>query len=373
MNNIKAIIPSLLTLSTSLASAQIGLEKVILIGLSMLCCTVQAEDFERGGKGTVVQCRDEPDYSYILRLPENYDSSREEKWPVLFLMSPAGGKKKNIQRYSSGADQCDWILALSVESKNANDGEVSHSAILAMVEDVFDRFPVNEKRCYASGMSGGGREAFWLANKLRKGIVGIIPCGAGDAGNSVNTKVLAYGLCGSTCFNRWDMTITFNQRIKKRGVLRFFPGGHEWANPELVQQAMVWLNGRYLEEDGEDSEIKVFSSRLMAEIKGRLETNPPCAYETSVVLSEIRNAPDAKEAMKIRQELETRPAVKIYLDAMEDAAEFAEDHFNTAVMDYLHNRTTSRSEKDAKKLVKKYEGTPYEELMRSIGEPTKEF
>ncbi|MBC8206824.1 MAG: hypothetical protein ISR85_06710 [Kiritimatiellales bacterium] len=347
--------------------------KFILMGLFALCIGVQAEDFERGGKGTLIQCEKDSDYSYFLRLPKNYDPSRAEKWPVLFVMSPEGGEPHIFNRYSSGADMCGWILALSVESKNANDGGVSHSAIMAMVEDVFDRFPVDEERCYASGMSGGGREAFWLANNLKKSIIGIIPCGAGDAGNPVNNRALAYGLSGSTCFNRWDMTITFNQRIKKRGVLRFFPGMHDWAESGLIQQAMVWLNGQYLKEEGKDSEIQDFSGRLMTEIKNYLKRDPTRAYEASTVLSEIQGAPDAKAAMEIRKELQEMPEVKTYLAALDDVAEFADDHFNTDVQDYRNNRTTKRSEQDSQKLVEKYKGTPYEELMRRLGEPTQEF
>jgi len=149
----------------------------MLMGLMVLCSSVFPEEYSAGQLVPRIQCDD--DYSYILRLPKNYDPVREEEWPVLFVMSPNGGKEKSLRPYIPGADLCGWILAMSVESKNGTTD--SHEAITAMMGDVFDRFPVNEKRCYASGFSGGGREAFWMANKFRRNIIGIIPSGAGDS------------------------------------------------------------------------------------------------------------------------------------------------------------------------------------------------
>lgn len=337
----------------------------------LFCIFAEASDHEPGQIVSGIECESDSDYSYILRLPENYDPDREEKWPVLFVMGPGGGAERHLQRYVPGADQCGWVLAMSVESKNKNDGQISHSAIMAMVDDLLDLYPINEDRCYASGFSGGAREAYWLAQRLPDHIIGIIPCGAGGMPNS--RGALAYGLCGTTCFNRWDMSVTFFQRARGRGVLRFFPGTHKWANADLVTQAILWMNGRYLDDDGEEFEIEAFSSRLMKEVADNLEKNPVLAYERCSVLFEIKEAPDAKEAKKAMLTLKKNSDVETYLNALEDIEEFADDHFNTSVMDYLDRRTTKDMIEDSEELTEKYAGTPYADLMARLGLPTKEF
>lgn len=329
-----------------------------------------AEDYSAGQVVPCVQC---DGYSYVLRLPKGYDSQRDEKWPVLFIMSAGGGKVATLDRYIPGADLCGWILAVSIESKNSNDGRVSHEAITSMVEDVFDRLPVNEKRCYSSGMSGGGREAFWMANQFRRNIIGMIPCGAGDCGNNVANDALAYGLCGANCFNRWDMTITFAERIRTRGVLRFFAGGHTWAQEPLITEAILWLNGKYLEDDGSENEISTFS-RVLLEKASSLETNSPeFAYHACCVLSEIKGLPEKKDVVALQKKLATDPAVTLMLEAREDIAEFADEHFNTNVADCYDCRTTESSEEDSAELRQKYAGTKYEDLMSLLGSPSKEL
>jgi hypothetical protein len=125
--------------------------KSVFFCMAASCCMLNAQEYEPGRVVPEIRCKGASDYSYILYLPKSYDPAREEKWPVLFLMGPDGGTTNGIQRYIPGADQCNWILAMSIQSKNENDGPVSHAAITAMVEDVFTRFPVNKKRCYASG------------------------------------------------------------------------------------------------------------------------------------------------------------------------------------------------------------------------------
>jgi hypothetical protein len=340
--------------------------KSVFFCLAAFSCAVSfAQDYEPGKVIPEIKCKRASDYSYILYLPKSYDPAREEKWPVLFIMGPNGGRTAELQRYVPGAELCGWILAMSVQSKNGSDEVGPQNAILAMTEDVFDRFSADKKRCYASGFSGGAREAFWLASRLPDSIIGIIPCGAGG---NVNSRVLAYGLSGAACFNRWDMTITFKQRVKERGQLRFFPGQHKWADAPYIQEAMLWMNGQYLKRDGEDSERTAFSNLLLAQAKENKETKPAYAYEVCKILSEMKKAPDVAEAKDLLEELEENPDVKTHVKAQEDIEAFSGKYFNTNVMDYLNKPTTPASEKEAQKLAEKYKDTPYEELMKGLGQ-----
>lgn len=346
--------------------------KAVMASVVMWCAAASAQEYEPGKPVPDIQCKRSPEYSYILYLPKNYDPAREDKWPVLFLMSPSGGNLADLQRYVPGAERCSWILAMSMQSKNENDGTVSHNAIMAMVDDVFARFPVNKKRCYASGFSGGARETFWLANRRQDSIAGIIPCGAGDAGNPVNGNVKAYGISGTACFNRWDMTITFKQRIKDQGVLRFILERHKWPGAPYILDAMLWLNGQYFERKGDETELTSFSAGLLADVKENKDKNPVLAYERCQILADMKKAPDAKEGALLLAELTENPAVQTHVRAMKDISEFAGKHFNTDVFDYINKRTTPAAERDSEKLAVKYKDTPYEELMRDLGRATKE-
>lgn len=342
-----------------------NISKVLFSVIFMIWVVSSAQDYEPGKVIPEIKCKRASDYSYILYLPKTYDPAREEKWPVLFIMGPNGGRTTELQRYVPGAELCGWILAMSIQSKNGPDEAGSQNAILAMVNDVFDRFPADQKRCYASGFSGGAREAFWLASRLPDSMIGIIPCGAGG---NVNSRVLAYGLSGAACFNRWDMTITFKQRVKERGQLRFFPGQHKWADAPYIQEAMLWLNAQYLKKDGEDSERTAFSNLLLSQAKENKETRSAYAYEVCKVLSEMKKAPDAAEAKELLEELEEIPAVQTHLNALKDISAFAGTYFNTSAMDYLDRPVTPASEKEAQKLAEKYKDTAYEELMKGLGQ-----
>lgn len=331
---------------------------------------VLGQTFEPGEITEGIQCEDESDFSYHLYLPSSYDVAREDAYPVLFIMDPGGGQPGSLQRYILGAEKNDWVLAVSRESKNGD--SKARDAIEAMVEDVFERFHINERRCYASGFSGGARLAFWLANEMSRNIIGIIPCGAGDSGNTYSSRALAYGLCGGYCFNRWDMTITFHERIKKNGRLRFLSGGHVWAEEDLLFDAITWLNANYLDDDGSKEELNLFSEMLIKELQDKYERNPYFAYENGSVLAELSKAPHSSAAKKLVARIEKTPEVQDYIAALEDVEDFVDDHFNTDVMDYQNNSLTSKQEKDAAKLLLKYKDTPLAPTIEDFGKESQD-
>jgi len=332
---------------------------------------IRADGYKTGKIIEEVQCRSAQSYSYLLYLPSGYSPDRAEQWPVLFAMSPIGGNKNSMKRYIKGAEKNNWIVAMSIQSKNGC--KKSEHAIAAMVGDVFKRFAADEKRCYATGCSGGAREAFWLANTRKKNIIGIIPCAAGDAGNQYSGRALAYGLCGGYCFNRWDMAITFNERIRNKGRLRFFAGGHIWAGEDLIFDAITWLNGKYLAKNGTPDETSRFSEMLYNEILERYETNPCFAYENATVLAEIKKAPHAKDAQEMVDRLKEDEKIQLYIEGLEEMGDFVDEHFNTSVGDCYHNRLTRRQEEDAGELLEKYGDTPLAPIIADFAKPSKKL
>ena len=114
------------------------------------------------GKATAeISCGDE--FSYFLYLPTSL--RKAVKHPVVFVMNPGRGIAGTADRYRPGAERNRWIIAVSKQSKNGYDG--SQKAVDSMIRHVTGKLPVDPKRLYASGFSGGSRMAFATAGSTR--------------------------------------------------------------------------------------------------------------------------------------------------------------------------------------------------------------
>jgi hypothetical protein len=318
-----------------------------------------------------IHCRKVSEVSYMMYLPTRYIHHSDPAWPVLFVMGPDGGKREDLERYIKGAEKNGWIVALSIQSGKPS--KKSEFAVAAMVNDVSSRFTVDKERCYASGMGGGARMAFWLANEQKEMIHGIIPCCGGDTGYKYECHALVYGLCGGRCFTRWEMAITFNEQIRKRGRLRFFEGGHVWAGEDLISDGMTWLNARFLAEKGTQPEIDRYSSTLYEEILDRHKSNPYFVYEQAVLLADIPLAPHADRAKSIAEDLSKDPDVAQYIEGLKSMDYFVEKHFDTDAGNYRDNRLTQRQKEDAEKLLETYGETPLAPIIQDFGMPSVVF
>ncbi|MFC1498160.1 SHD1 domain-containing protein [Verrucomicrobiota bacterium] len=325
-----------------------------------------------GAVSEEIKTSDKSDWSYYLYLPKSFRSDR--KWPVLFTMSPGGGNAKTLGRYISGAEFNNWIMAVSVQSKN--NFNQSGEAIQAMVEDVIKRLPIDEKRMYSTGMSGGARMAFWLAEQTNsKPLAGVLACGAGATRAKLPEDTAIYGLCGSNCFNRWDMACTCKILKNNNSCLRFFVGNHTWADSDLISDGMTWLNLCYLQNvrstDRQLQQEKAdVADKVLAEIERNAEKNPERAYEWALFLSK-RKELSSEKATEYLQSLSKHPRIKLYIQALNDLDKFVEKHFATDVMDYLNNNGTKAAKSDADALTEKYKETVLAELFQKMGEPAR--
>lgn len=324
---------------------------------------------ETGKKSEEIQCAASSKWSYFVYLPKAYTADR--KWPVMFIMSPVGGNAGTLDRYIPGAEMNGWILAVSVQSKNGND--TTEEPITAMVEDVCKRLPVDPKRIYSSGMSGGARMAFWLSEQMKsKGFAGVLACGAGGIPEKMSTKTAVFGLCGSNCFNRWDMACTFKGLKNDASRLRFFVGNHTWADAGLITYAMSWLNASYLKTmpqlNAAAEEKKRFIARVQEEIQKASETDPEAAYEWALCLSQASPSPSIAKSPQVLA-LMKNPKVLMYISGLKDLDQFVKKHFATNVMDYKNNNGTEAAKKDAAKCAAKYQATGLAELFTRMGEP----
>jgi dienelactone hydrolase len=320
-----------------------------------------------------IPCIAAPEYGYHLWLPPTITAER--LWPVMFIMDPGGGKAGTAGRYIPGATFNNFILAVSAESRNSFDD--SGKAILAMVADVAARLPVDPARQYSSGFSGGSRMAGWIGAEMsRLPMAGVLCCGASPAEGGIHKlspKTALYGLCGSNCFNRWDMPTIFAQEPCKDVRLRFFVGRHDWADADMIRDAMVWLNACTLATIARRdatlrAECDSFLGNVLKDAEQMAETAPFRAYELAEISGRFAQPSPALPGLKaLFSKLKMNPVVIKELAALADEDKLVAKHFGSWY-DYKKGADPKASEA-AVKLAEKHAGTLREPVLRKLAEP----
>lgn len=304
------------------------------------------------------------EFSYYLYLPKSLREGK--KHPVIFVMNPGGGSEKEVKRYKDGAERNRWIIAISKQSRNGFNG--SQDAIDAMIDHVKSTLPIDNKRMYTSGFSGGSRMACHTSKKHSE-IAGIIACGAANPVGG--KKQVVYGLCGTNCFNRKDMASSSISYTHKGSMLRFFPGRHSWANTELCEDAMTHLNGVFLckNQSRYEDEYKYYTFKLGEWVKDLSDSNPQRAYMWADFANryEIENS----SAGKAFSSLGSDSRNKLFVKGLYDIKLFAEKYFG---------KTGEHAWKADAKVsaaclgeAKNYEGSPWQIVLTKMSEDAQKY
>jgi len=333
-------------------------------------------DAEPGKISEKISCADEPRWHYYLYLPKDFHDAR--KWPVWFIMAPGGGNNPGpMQRYIDGAERLGCILAFSVESKNGfADSDV---AIHAMVEDVYDRLPAAEDLAFSSGMSGGSRMAYLLAEQERN-IAGVLACGSGSGvyikddefrEAKLRGSTYVYSLMGTNCFNRTG-AFQSHDEFPDEYRLRFFPGKHDWADADLIEEGMARVLGAGLANyDGDDAEKmrSDYAKTMWDWTLAMVGKRPWEAHYWATFLSEFPGPRSIQgDAGTLADQLENNPKVELARDAEEAILDFADDYFHVY---YKEDQKPNPDRKeDAEELAEKFKGVPHAEILRRLGDPS---
>ncbi len=323
-----------------------------------------------------IKCANDEQWSYHVYLPTSFHTGK--KWPVWFVMSPGGGVNGGpINRYISGAERLECIVVASVESKNGF--KLSHRATSAMVQDVYDRFPVSESLGFTSGMSGGSRMAYITAESEAQ-IAGVLACGSGRGvyledntfrSAKLRRSTYVYSLIGTNCFNRSEAArshIAFPKDFR----LRYFPGKHVWAKTPYLDEGMARVYGEAL-KNSKDSTLDAHRQRYgktmrkwMLELK---EEQPWEAYEWVKFLSEFPASARVKDdAKSLVSELKDDPRVTRAAEADKTIWRFINKHFSEYISSAEAKKTNPVLEAEAKKLSEEFSGLPHAELLLKLGE-----
>jgi hypothetical protein len=208
--------------------------------------TGSAQDLPRGQLIDDVRCRDDAAQHYSLYLPSNFTPDRV--WPVILAFDAGGRGRRAVERYQVGAERYGYIVAGSNNSRNGP-WKPSLDAARVMTADLTGRFPVNLKRLYTAGMSGGARVAMMvalhpevIAGRIHPEIAGVFVSSAGFPPGEFRESVgfPIFGTAGTEDFNYREM-IHLDRALRSPHHVVVFEGGHTWPPAELATEAVEWM------------------------------------------------------------------------------------------------------------------------------------
>jgi len=214
--------------------------RFLLLGLVLTATLRAAPELPKGEVLAQVACTFDANQTYALYVPRSFDPAK--KFPVLFCFDPGARGRVPVERFRAAAEKFGWIVAGSNNSRNGP-WDANAAAIKAMVGDVTRHLPIDAKRIYVAGLSGGARVACQIA--LGGLAQGVIACSAGFPASETPRKVgfAFFGTAGVTDFNHRELRRVDRELEDRKAVHRvvIFDGGHEWLPPTLALDALEWL------------------------------------------------------------------------------------------------------------------------------------
>lgn len=289
-----------------------------------------------------VQCKDDASQHYSLYLPPHFTPLR--RWSVILAFDAGGRGRRAVERYQAAAEKYGYIVAGSNNSRNGP-WEISLNAAQAMTADVDQRFPVDPKRIYTAGMSGGARVAMKLAMDSNI-IAGVFASSAGfpdDARDSVRFPI--FGSAGTDDFNHQEMHV-LDRDLKSPHRIEVFEGGHTWLPVELATDGVEWMEIQAMKSGlrGRDQKLidEIFAKRaaraeartssldkmrelkaIAADFQGFKDVGK--FGERAAALERQPDVKDALKAERMEEDRELRATAEVYQlrDRMNNGAGFA--------------------------------------------------
>jgi dienelactone hydrolase len=204
-------------------------------------------------KGVViprVACAADAQQTYALYLPPNYSPDRT--WPAIFAFDPAARGQVPVTLLKEAAEKYGYIVAGSNNSRNGP-ARPQVDAADAMMKDVSTRFPLDARRVYTAGFSGGARIATIVALLCGDCIAGVFAQGGGfpiTVEPSRETRFPYFATVGDGDSNYSELfEVTQKMEdLKQPNRLRVFAGPHRWAPREVQLEAVEWMELRAMAE-----------------------------------------------------------------------------------------------------------------------------
>jgi hypothetical protein len=201
--------------------------------------TILAQNLPRGQIVDEVRCAGDPTQRYALYLPSTYSPDRA--WSLLVAFHPAARGRAMVDKYRTAAEQYGYIVAGSNNSRNGS-WPASMASIQAMSADLGQRFSIDARRFYLTGLSGGGRVAMQVALGTKNMIAGVIASSAGypDSQPHRSLPFVVFGTAGTEDFNYIELRMLDRALTTPHRVV-IFEGGHTLPPDPVAIEAIEWL------------------------------------------------------------------------------------------------------------------------------------
>jgi hypothetical protein len=190
-----------------------------------------------------VTCVHDSNQTYALYLPSKFTT--KQAWPVIYVFDPFAQGESAAKVVQAAAEKFGYIVVASNNSKNGPAGG-SGAAANAIWKDTHERLPIDPKRQYFSGLSGGARVATSLAINCQCA-AGVVANAAGFPTNqapSASSQFAYFATVGNADFNYAEFA-QLRPKLDASGmhyVIRVFDGPHGWAPAEVWLEALEWLD-----------------------------------------------------------------------------------------------------------------------------------
>ncbi len=239
--------------------------------------------------------------SFALYFPKNYSAS--STYPVVYFFDSHGSGRFPLDKYSALADEFNFILIGSNDSKNGMQPEALMNIANNLMQDAEKRFSIDSSRKYLAGFSGGARVAGLVAMQT-PGIAGVIACSAAINSKSENNIPFALvGIAGKEDFNMTEL-IALNKQLDKTPVshqLLLFNGKHEWCPLSTMKDAFL-----FLETDAMRNKTVSVNNSLLSDFK----------------TAEEKKAKKLRDANQLTQAAETYEKLIHYLRGLQDIKQY---------------------------------------------------
>ena len=270
--------------------------------------------------------------TFALYLPTTYKSNLLSS--ILIVFSPSGRGKNALEVFKQSAEDHNYILVCSNNSRN---GAYDRNFAIAerLFGHIFSNFNIKEKGVYLAGFSGGSRFVSAIASMSGQ-IEGVIACGAGFSQLPYHmpaAQKFAYaGICGEHDMNYREMldAKTYLTQLGFQNTLFSFNGNHRWPPQEQIAQAFSWLEIQSVKNGSlkkSKSEILENYKEQYAISKSINETEQPLiAYERYERLAEsYKNFFELDSIVDTMRAIQKSTAYLNELAAREDAFKIERD------------------------------------------------
>jgi len=123
---------------------------------------------------------------YLLFLPDGYNTNSTQRWPLILFLHGAGERGNNIWTVAKhGPPKIDTQTTnfpFIVVSPQCPDGQIwSQDLLLALLDEIEAKYPVDLHRVYLTGLSMGGFGTWTFGLSHPDRFAAIAPlCGGGD-------------------------------------------------------------------------------------------------------------------------------------------------------------------------------------------------